>query len=296
MIFQKKGNRFSKVLKSLGLLKKRKKELIIELTDSESTFSEIPSPRKRENPPPFRQEVTNYIMHGQEFYNHPNLQYQRNCHQYHSPQQYSDFMPPINDMKASRYDNYYHHGDPRQFPEVNSIGRPCCSHAPPQVPFCLKEVEIKSIATQSDNKNQSFFANLKKKLGNSNNLRSQYQEDDTYDSSQMNTKPMKNVKEIPKLFSFVKPKIQSKEPPKKFGWKNWNQPNQVKMMDPMKFSLKTQKDLAQGDMKMRNAMMKKLFYKRNPFSPGNIIMKTLLGKDPSSLGEPVGVFRPKMFF
>lgn len=70
----------------------------------------------------------------------------------------------------------------------------------------------------------------------------------------------------------------------------------VRQEDPMKFSFNTQKKLAEGDMKMRNAMLKKLFYKRNPFSPRNLIIKTLLGKDKSSYGEPNVTFRPRMFF
>lgn len=78
-----------------------------------------------------------------------------------------------------------------------------------------------------------------------------------------------------------------------FNWKNV-QPKPLNK-DPLAFSYLKQKQLAEGDVKMRNALLKKLFYKRNPFSPRNLIVRTLLGKDKSSYGEPPAIYRPKLF-
>lgn len=64
--------------------------------------------------------------------------------------------------------------------------------------------------------------------------------------------------------------------------------------DPQTFKYKTQKELAEGDKKMRNAMLKKIFYKRNPFSPNNLVMKTLLGHDQASFGNPNVILKNRL--
>lgn len=245
-------------------------------------------------------------MHGQEYFQPPPIppNYQRpNEYQpeyYHPPYNpgVAEYPPPplIHDIYAPRTQHPklreratappFH---PKQRPTAPPYHSSYETHYgqmhQPQVPLCLKEIEVKSIGTQSERK-MSIFRKIQKKMqppmlpdGGS----------DEYDQKNCSTQTQQTAQNKPAVLT--KPL---------FNWKNLQQKamqgqNNVNN-DPMKFTLKAQKDLAEGDMKIRNAMLKKLFYKRNPFSPRNLIVRTLLGKDKSSFGEPPTIFRPRMFF
>lgn len=278
----KKSSKFAKILNSLGITskkthqdsKKSKKDVIEELSESESTTIE-----EIKKKPPFRQNITNYAMHDQKYYNPPPI-----SPHYH-PEYPQEKRPPYN------YDGPY--WDPRmQHSMRHVLPTHCrsggCSTAPypqsyegyhqmqPQVPLCLKEVEVKSIGCQSERK-FSFFQKMTQKM------------QQTAGSTQGNSYQRHNSTQTLQMRS---------EKAQNNGMFNWKNP-QSKFMDsqinPAAFSYQTQKKLAQGDLKMKNAMLKKMFQKRNPFSPRNLIIRTLLGKDKSSFGEPTMTFRPRLF-
>ncbi|XP_075992890.1 uncharacterized protein LOC142987836 [Anticarsia gemmatalis] len=328
-----KGNRFSKVLRSFGLFKKKKKDVIEELSETESVVDE----EVKQNPP-FRQEVTNYMMHGQDFYHAPpvdrlyqrppdyppqSLDYHGKPHDVHPrmheyepgprdypprPYEYQpDYHPPYNPnardyMVSPQQDPYGQRLQQRLHGHPNSPYAP--RHRPSAPPFnssydtssysqmqphlCLKEIEVKSTGTQSERK-MSIFRKFKKRMQQPVLMSAMGTEDDYQRTFSTQTpRPI----EVP-----AKPQINKTKP--FFNWKNLQSKAMTGMQgigsDPMSYSLKTQKELAEGDMKLRNAMLKKLFYKRNPFSPRNLVVRTLLGKDKSSFGEPPTMFRPRMF-
>ncbi|CAH0718698.1 unnamed protein product, partial [Brenthis ino] len=264
-------NKFHKLLHSLRLFKRKKKDVIEEVTESEST---IAVNTKHKAKPPFKQHITNYAMHGQEYFHPPPIpgtfcppHPEGHCsygqgypHRPLPPEMYSHCKYPINQF-GMPYDH-------RMPPTCNPMVHPPCpnydpyNQVPPQVPLCLKEIEVKSIGTQSQRK-MSMFSKFAKKV-----------QPTQQDASQQYSIPSPN-----------KPTF----------WKSLQEKTKQQNSDPLDFSLKTQKQLAQGDMKLRNAMLKKLFYKRNPFSPRNLIVRTLLGKDKSSYGNPPKMYRPRMF-
>uniref|UniRef100_A0A2A4J5B0 Uncharacterized protein n=1 Tax=Heliothis virescens TaxID=7102 RepID=A0A2A4J5B0_HELVI len=290
-----KRNKFSKVLQSINLFKKKKKKDVIEeLSESESVIDVEVKAKS-----PYRQEITNYMMHGQEYYNQPPMspKYQRPREyqpDYHPP--YNPGLPeyppppPMHDMYAPRphptrmrdqataYPFNQKH-KPTAPPYQTTYENHYSQMQQPQVPLCLREIEVKSIGTQSERK-MSIFRKIKKKI----------------------QQPLPQEDEYQKTCSTQTQATQSKSTPPKglFNWKNL----QAKAMmersnmnsNPLEFSFKKQKELAEGDQRIRNAMLKKLFYKRNPFSPRNLIVRTLLGKDKSSFGVTPTVYRPRMFF
>lgn len=315
---QRKRSRFAKVLQSIGLLKKKKKDIIEEISESESSVEVEVKPKT-----PFRQEITNYTMHGQEYFNRPPVPpYARPERPYgygpplgpppgYDPRAYyanqtsphNDAYPrhsihrdTIPEQGPSRFHHEHRHPDRHGYPSAPPYPNydPHCSHQQPQVPLCLKEIEVKSTGTQSDRK-MSFLQKLAKKQTVSATARSDPIKNNSTQTPQNNNNREKPEK--PGLFT---------------GWKNQQAKGDANInngkfifknpkgddanTNPLKFSFKTQKQLAEGDVKMRNAMLKKLFYKRNPFSPRNLIVRTLMGKDQSSYGEPQVSFRPRMFF
>lgn len=269
MISQSKKSKLRKVFQSLKLFKKKhKKDIIEEESETESKVEEEAKPRS-----PYRQHITNYAMHGQEFFHPPPIPQPHCCSPHlHEASHAERFGPTYNPYMhpSDIYNHQRHHltippcysqHPTQQHPKCDSH----CNYAPqpqPQVPLCLKEVEVKSIGTQSF-KRISFLEKLTAKT-----------QPPPQTTPQPNATPQR---EKPNFWKTLQEKAKQNNP------------------DPMEFSLKTQKQLAQGDYKLRNAMLKKLFYKRNPFSPRNLIIKTILGKDKSSFGDPPKMYRPRMF-
>lgn len=261
-------------------LLRRKRDVIEEETENESVV-EVNVKSK----PPFKQHITNYSMHGQEYFHPPPIPEQFCCpphvhkHPYNHDHRDSRNIPQ-HPMRNEFHDNcrqFYDPMHPSHRHPKNHYPSPLCPnydpqynqlHSPqspiPQVPLCLKEIEVKSIATQSERK-MSLIHKFAKKI----------QPPVRQDATQQYSAPP--VQNKPTLWKSLQEKARQQNP------------------DPMTFSLKTQKQLAQGDMKMRSAVLKKLFYKRNPFSPRNLIVRTLLGKDKSSFGDPPKMYRPRMF-
>lgn len=280
--FQHKQNRFTKVLRTFGI-KRKKKDAIEELSESDSTIAvEVKS-----KPPPFRQEVTNYMMNNQEYYHPPPIppmhSYQEHTHEYQNQQ--APCFPgghhrPVQEIfnpQSVHQQTIHEHKDHHYHPTPNPTAPPYSQSfdnyipPPPNIPFCLKEIEVKSIGTQSDRK-MSFFEKMKTKI----QVPVQSARSEDYPQKNCSTQTSQN-----------KPGL--------FNWKEFEKkPN--KNTNPMAFSYLKQKQMAEGDMKMRNAMLKRLFYKKNPFSPGNLLVRTLMGKDKSSFGEAPTMYRPKMFF
>ncbi|CAB3252082.1 unnamed protein product [Arctia plantaginis] len=357
-----KVNKLSKVLRSFGLFKKKKKDVIEELSETESVTEEDIKPKQ----PPFRQQVTNYMMHGQEYFRSPPLKplyerrqeyqpptndyrhgkleypqgphgydtrqyeyhprphefqprqqdYQSRRHEYqpraneyqHRPHEYQpDYHPPYNPGERGYTsprlnDPYGQQQQPQQhdhpsIPPPHLRQRPTAppfsssydtSYSQMQPPLCLKEIEVKSTGTQSERKMSIFRKFGKKKqqpviithMAAAGDQRSFSTQTAVNTSLQMN-RQQKMTKPL-------------------FNWKSFQEKAKKAIpspdLDPIAYSYQTQKELAQGNLKMRNAVLKKIFYKRNPFSPRNLIVKTLLGKDKSSFGDATGVLRPRMFF
>ncbi|KAJ8725353.1 hypothetical protein PYW08_003536 [Mythimna loreyi] len=309
-----KRKTFSNVLRSIGILKKKKRDVIEELSESESAIDvEVKQRSPRASHNPYRQEITNYMMQGPEYYHPPPMPFN-----YGRPNEYQpDYNPSYNPAFNPPYNPPYNPGLPdyAQPPPLHDIYAPRVQqsrmreqatapsypskHRPtapplhttyddpykpmPQPPLCLKEIEVKSTGTQSERKFSLFRKNKKKKkpaadvevVYHQNTCSTQTQ------AAQPQVKPTR----------LMKPLINWK----KLQAKAMAEHNRIDN-DPMKFSLKTERELAAGDLKLRNAMLKKLFYKRNPFSPRNLIVRTLLGKDKSSYGEPMTKgLRPRMF-
>ncbi|KAG6461032.1 hypothetical protein O3G_MSEX012388 [Manduca sexta] len=280
-----KQNKFAKVLRSFGLMKKKKKDVIEELSESESAIDVEIKPK-----PPFKQKITNYMMHGQEYYHPPPVP---PMHHYH-PEEYHEHRPYL--PRVAEFSPHEGEHTQRMHPHVHNqvpYHPPPMPLAPPysqaydnykqqmqqNVPLCLKEIEVKSIGTQSERK-MSFFRKMKTKIQPPGlSVRS---EDMPIKNCSTQTQNAQNKPQLPQM----KPGL--------FNWKNLQKP--PTKMDPMAFSFMKQKQLAEGDFKIRDAMVKKLFYKRNPFSPRNLLVRTILGKDKSSYGDPPTMYRPRMFF
>lgn len=251
-------------------------------------------------------------MHGQEYYQPPLMpsnyprpnEYQPDYNPAYNPPYNSSYNPPYNpglpdyaqppplhDLYAPQHSRAREQASAPPYPTKQRPTAPPLHTAydtpykpmqQPQGPVCLKEIEVKSTATQSERK-MSIFRKIKKKIQAPVDTSVEYQNTCSTQTQATQSKPPQRP--------MMKPLI---------NWKKL----QAKAMaehgklntDPMKFSWQTEKELADGDLKIRNAMLKKLFYKRNPFSPRNLIVKTLLGKDKSSYGEPnARNLRPRMF-
>ncbi|XP_049867193.1 uncharacterized protein LOC126367620 [Pectinophora gossypiella] len=301
---KRKQSKFAKVLRSIGLIKKKKKES--ELSETESSLEVDIRPK---NASPYAQEITDYCMYGQEYYHQPpgppypppGSPYPPHLDPYggyvppppgceHRGPYYAPPMPHPHHSKSYAphrvHNETIHEHSPAHFPHSRSFPPPYPNQynpnygSDPQVPLCLKEIEVKSTGTQSERK-ISFFRKLGIKTpppaGPGKNKEVSRMSGSTQTAQ---TAPREMVK--PSLFS---------------GWKKFQERVRTDIeQDPMAFGYKTSKKLAAGDTKMRKAMVKRLFYKRNPFSPRNLIVKTLLGNDPSSYGEPNIKMRPRMFF
>lgn len=298
------------MLRSFGLFKK-KRDVIEELSESGSTIEVEVKAKKA----PFRQEMMSYMMHEQEYYNRP-PQY---GHGFGYHPVCPDHLSHVNPMQAQYHPCHppemsYHHE--QTAPGYRSPHMPSAppypnpyqahhTHDQPQVPLCLKEIEVKSIGTQSDRKMNLFGKFTKKMQGPAFTIpRNQVVEDLQNNAPETtNDKPnlfnWKAQRKAALPFAMTRGKPQpiqlGKDKPALWSWKTLQA--KVNQLDqPNSFTYETQKKLAQGDIKMRNAMLKKMFYKRNPFSPRNLIVRTLLGKDKSSYGEPPMMYRPRMFY
>ncbi|XP_022124378.2 uncharacterized protein LOC110999570 [Pieris rapae] len=268
-----KKNKLSRVLNRFGLFKRKRKDVIEEVSESESTVDVDVMPHTRS---PFKQNILNYNVHAQEFFNQPRKA--RCCPAHDSLHEYAcgnDHVSQEFPYDICKHGQHPQTSTPQRCPMLRVPS--CCydhnHHNPPQVPqvpLCLKEIEVKSIGTQSDRK-LSLFPRFKKKAP----------------ATQMQLQQHSTITtQTPKERNII------------LNWEKLKQKatkNVSSNSDPLKFSLKTQKELALGDTKMRNAMLKKLFYKRNPFSPRNLIIRTLLGKDKSSWGDPPRMYKPRMF-
>ncbi|XP_050344947.1 uncharacterized protein LOC126769954 [Nymphalis io] len=267
----KKGKRgaFKKAIRSL--LFRKKKDVI----EEESTVDVKSKPG-----PPFKQNITAYTMHDQQYFHPPPISKHHSCPPHPHEYCYNCDHKNIGNisqhpMRIEFIDKQRVHCDHMISSHRNPINYSpiplCPNYDPhykqqraPQVPLCLKEVEVKSIGTQSVRK-MSIFSKFTKKI----------QPPVNQNISQQNySTPTRD-----------KPSL----------WKSWQEKAKQQSTDPLAFSFKTQKQLEQGDMKIRNAMLKKLFYKKNPFSPRNLIIKTILGKDKSSFGNPPKMYKPRMF-
>ncbi|XP_072944361.1 uncharacterized protein [Epargyreus clarus] len=286
-IDKKKGGKFSKMLRSIGLLKGKKNDVIKEIDESDSSL-EVNKTKWR---PPFQQNIMNYNMHRQEYVHPPPMptypHHVAHNHQseycnhpvYHDPRNCFSATPRQNKMKDStgrnshEHDVRMHYKSPHhmQMPPYANYYDSHYGNVSPQVPLCLKEIEVKSIGTQSVRK-MSFLQKFTNKI----------------------PAPSSPMKELSQKQSLTQ--TDKDRPGKKmFDWKKLQAKAMQSNSDPINFSYKTQKRLAEGDNKMRKAMLKKLFYKRNPFSPRNLLIRTLLGKDRSSFGEPPKMYKPSMF-
>ncbi|KAF9411188.1 hypothetical protein HW555_009961 [Spodoptera exigua] len=304
-----KRNKFSKVLRSFGMFKKKKKDVIEELSESGSVIDVPVKPISQRAP--YQQEITNYMMHEPEYYHPPPLtSYYQRPHEYHP-----DYNPPYNPglpeyQPPPPIHDYYgprmpYPGTAEQAsapplhpkerptapPYLSSYDSPYKPMQQPQVPLCLKEIEVKSIGTQSERK-MSIFRKIKKKMQPLQPLSHtppipQSSDDDNYQKTCSTQTQVAEAKFAPVTKPF-------------FNWKKLQSKammgNGSVDVDPMKkFTAIAQKELAENDLKIRRAMMKKLFNKRNPFSSKNLVMQTLLGKDKPHYIEPPVMFKPKLF-
>ncbi|KAL4706311.1 hypothetical protein ACJJTC_004920 [Scirpophaga incertulas] len=281
-------SKFARVLRSFGLGKK-KNNVIEEVSESGSTV-EVDAKTKS----PYHQKITNYVMHGQDYYNPPPKPTRNVLNRYTNQHDHPKCgANNANCIQGFNGDNYC---SPRQYfqseaaachlPMPHSSAPPYPNHGDhynynqPPVPLCLKEIEVKSTATQSDRK-MSFFRKFTMKsqapvvMDSLNNSGGRNCSTQTAQPS----KPLQITK------------------PGKFNWHSLQAKlNEIDKHDDGDFTNKTQKHLADQDVKLKNALLKKLFYKRNPFSPRNLIVRTILGKDKSSFGVPPKIYRPRMFF
>ncbi|CAH2074752.1 unnamed protein product, partial [Iphiclides podalirius] len=275
-----KKTKFSKVLKTFGsLLKKRKKDMIEELSESytRSTEEEDVKP-----PSPYRQQVTNYMMHGEEYYHQPPL-FPRRAYPPRSPEEirkehrrqpsgidsrnvypHLPFKHAYDPYPSMMYDPGLHYGAqyPGTSPSYSTTFNPRYSPTQPQVPLCLKEIEVKSMGTQSEKK-KSFLEVLKEKMAGPK----------------------------PQIDPIEEAKGHVARMTKRTGLLNWKNPEKELQMNAANLNLTyklTQQQLAETDMTIRNAMMKRFFKKRNPFSARNPVLQTLLGKD-KPMAEPANL-------
>ncbi|KAJ2952456.1 hypothetical protein O0L34_g6764 [Tuta absoluta] len=289
----KPKNKLTNVFK--GLFKKKK-------TDTESSFEVDIVPKVR-HLPPFRQEIINYAMHEQEFYNKPSYASGYDRYGYVPPPPGCEHRGPYyprgpsvphgaytphrrHEQTIPEHAPHYHHSHTHPaMPPYQSPYDPYCNHHAPQVPLCLKEVVVKSTGTQSDRK-MSFFH----KLGRRTPLDERTDYIPPQPRFTEGTQTFAEMRRTQKLAS---------EPSKPLfpGWKKFQDKVQKDLSeDPLMYNYKMKQKLQDGDKKLKSTMVKKMFNKRNPFSPNNLIIRTLLGNDPSSFGEPNVTLKPRMFF
>ncbi|XP_063359827.1 uncharacterized protein LOC134649046 [Cydia amplana] len=273
----KQHSQDSKFTSALRLLrkssKKNRKENIHEVCLSEPSI-EVDVMPKGNN---FKQEFASYAMHGQEFLRPPPLRhdprfpptYDYDYSPYNSPMTDYSGPRPLND-RYNRYDCM-----PPEGPVMYDNSYEQCSHATkPQVPLCLKEVEVRSIGTQSEKKTTfRMFSQKKQRKDDAVSPPPRPLVSILRDDRRTDTKiPDKKPENPRKLFN-LKPKAAASK------------------SEPMAaLTDKIQKDLTKNDKTMTNAMLRKLFYKRNPFSPQNRFVRTIMEKD-----TPTYKWRPRLF-
>lgn len=237
--------------------------------------------------PPFRQEVTNYMMNNQVYDSPPPAP-----QNYRQPYYSHDNHPPYDPTMQNYQPNPYYENDPRMYQkELPRGGRP--HHhpghptAPPystpyenpyenfnqmqsQVPLCLKEIEVKSMGTQSERK-MSFFRKIKQKI--------QPPIEQTRDGRARHFATQTNTDKN------NKPGLWKSLQTKAFEGKK----------EPLAYSFTQKQKLAKDHNNLTNVMVKKMLYKRNPFSTRNLLVRTLMGKEKTSFGNAPPVYRPSMF-
>lgn len=233
-------------------------------------------------PSPYRQQMMNYMMHGQEYFRQTPL-LPRRAYPSKSPEysyqhpggiesrrgySYSPFKHPYEPHPPVTGDIHYGSQYPGTSPSYSTSFDPRYNPAQPQVPLCLKEVEVKSMGTQSERK-KSFLEILKRRMAGAKPQIDPVEE------------AKNNVEKITKRTGLL-------------NWKNFNEKTMQKNAGNLNLTYKyTQQQLAQTDMTIRDAMIKRFFHKRNPFSSRNPILQTLLGKD-KPMQEPVNLLQPRI--
>lgn len=276
------------MLKSIGIHKKKKKIDNPEgLCESDSAPEVDVKPKHTHTP--FRQNITNYVMHGQEYYQrppvpqyvHPEYGQPPYDHRAYYPMtpETSEFTPHRVHQQTILEHASSGHYQPPTAPPYPGPYEPHYGHmhAPyvPQPPLCLKEVEVRSASTQSEKK-FSFFSKRSRKgqrQATAQGAVSRWEQDPKTCSTQ--TAPfLKNS-------DWHTYESQKKEKPGFFSaLKNFQKGNFDDVGgNPRMFPFSTQNRLTEGDNKVRNVILKKLLIKKNPFAPRNMVVRTLLGKD-----------------
>lgn len=293
-----------KVLKSIGILKKKKKDENPEgLCESDSTM-EVDVKSKHIHAP-FRQNITNYAMHGQEYYHRPPVpQYVRPEYgqpPYDQRAYYNALTPEPGEFTPHRVhqQTILEHASSGHYQQPSAPPYPGPyephyghMHSPyaPQ-PLCLKEVEVKSTSTQSEKKFSFFNKGLRKGQRPATARASVFRSEHDPRNCSTQTAPfLRN--NYPTTYE-----LQKKEKSRFFSaFQNLQKGDYDDVGEnPKNYGYKTHKRLAEGDLKMRNVLLKKLFFKKNPFSPRNLMVRTLLGKDKSNYGVPP-TMKTRMFF
>lgn len=303
--FQNKVSMLVKMLKSIGILKKKKKEESPEgLCESDSMLVDVKP--KQHTYTPFRQNISNYVMHGQEYYHRPQIPQYVRPEYGHPPSDQRAYYNPLTPETSEFTPHRVHqqtipeHAPPGHYQQPSAPPYPGpyephygLMHAPyaPQPPLCLKEVEVRSTSTQSDKK-FSFFNKRPRKGQRAATARATVFRGE-YDPKNCSTQTAPFLRNSYPLTH----ELQKKEKPGFFSaLKNLQKGDYNDVGEnPMTFGYKTHKRLAEGDLKMRNVLLKKLFFKTNPFSTRNMVVRTLLGKDKSNYGAPPAV-KTRMFF
>ncbi|XP_047988731.1 uncharacterized protein LOC125228277 [Leguminivora glycinivorella] len=272
----KQHSQDSKFSSALRLLrkhsKKNKRENIHEVCHSEQSIEVDVVPKGNA----FNQEFATYAMHGQEFLRPPPPRHDPRCPPTYD-HDYSPYDSQMTDYSSPRpvTDRYNHYDRmPPEGPVMydNSYGEQCSHPTPPPGPLCLKEIEVRSVGTQIEKKTTFRMFSQKKEKGDDADsppprplvsiLRNKLED------TKSDTKPGKGRK----LFN-VKPQATASK------------------SEPMaSLTEKIQKDITKNDNTISTAMLRKLFYKRNPFSPQNRFVRTIMEKD-----TPVYTWRPRLF-
>lgn len=249
----------------------------------------------------------NYVMHGQEYYHRtPVPQYARPEYgqpPYDQRAYYTSIEPESGEFTPHRVhqQTILEHASSGHYQQPSAPPFPAPyeahyahMHRPyaPQPPLCLKEVEVKSTSTQSEKK-FSFFSKRPRKGQRPATARASVfrGEHDPRNCSTQTAPFLKN--NYPLTY-----KSHKKEKSGFFAALKHLQKGDYDDIgeSPTTFGYNTHKRLAEGDMKMRNVLLKKLFYKRNPFSPRNLMVRTLLGKDKSRYGVGPPNMKTRLFF
>lgn len=286
--------RLQVLLKSIGLLKKKKTP-----KHAMEVISEVDNRAFREpiRTPPFPSNVANYMMYGQEFTTPPPYppRSPRHCcpygdhdHCFGKYNQYSTHEPVQQHFprrsSPRRYERERGHSPSAPPYSASYVSNPYLHSS--QGPVCLREVEVKSIATQSEGNKPSFFGRFGKKAHRAPSPVA-------YTPPAAAPAPLQPAphQQTRRQGFFSRGSNAAPAAP------NAPQPVPSKL-DTWKYQLKMQQELANKDQNIRNVLVKKLFAKRNPFSPRNPIIKTILGKDTEQEQKyfKFGAVKPKLLF